>query len=63
MPVIAKNAVEYRPAPLPTTYSDVAPTSADRTIPSQIELVGVRVFGLMRCQNFDPGSAPSRLKA
>src|SRR5262245_38728370 len=35
-----------------------APTAA-----SQIELVGVRVRGLMRCQNLDAGIAPSREKA
>ena len=55
MPVIAKNAVEYRPAPWPATYSDVAPTIADSTTPSQIEFVGVRVFGLILCQCFEPG--------
>src|ERR1700732_3392953 len=30
---------------------------------SQMELVGVRVRLLIRCQKFDPGSAPSREKA
>jgi len=35
-----------------------APTAA-----SQIELVGVRVRGLIRCQKLDPGIAPSREKA
>ena len=28
-----------------------------------MELVGVRVRGLMRCQSWWPGTAPSRLKA
>ena len=63
MPVIAKNAVEYLPAPWPATYNDDAPVIADSVTPSQIELVGVRVLLLILCQYFEPGSAPSRLKA
>ena len=35
-----------------------APTAAN-----QIELVGVRVRGLIRCQNWSRGTAPSREKA
>jgi len=35
-----------------------APTAAN-----QIELVGVRVRGLILCQNCEPGTAPSREKA
>ncbi len=63
IPVIAKNAVEYLPAPVPRTYSDVEPTIAESTTPSQIEFVGVRVLGLILCQYFEPGNAPSRLNA
>ena len=63
MPVIAKKAVEYLPAPSPFTYNDVDPTIADRVTPSHTEFVGVRVFLLILCQIFEPGSAPSRLNA
>ena len=34
-----------------------------KTTQNQIEFVGVRVRGLMRCQYLCPGTAPSRLKA
>ena len=50
-------------APVPLTYSDDAPTMADSTTPSHTEFVGVRVFLLILCQCFEPGSAPSRLNA
>src|ERR1700684_4051564 len=34
-----------------------------KTTQNQMEFVGVRVRGLMRCQYLCPGTAPSRLKA
>ena len=56
---MAKNVAGKPPA----SRSEGTPARKARTAQIQIEFVGVRVRGLMRCHSLWPGTAPSRENA